>query len=34
MSEFGACISGEACFHEIRTFAEAADNYLVGWAYW
>jgi endoglycosylceramidase len=34
ITEFGACSNTEACFNEITSFADAADENLVSWAYW
>ena len=34
MSEFGACMDSQECAREVRQLANAADDHLVGWAYW
>lgn len=34
ITEFGACFTDEACTQEIQNVATAADDNLVGWAYW
>jgi hypothetical protein len=34
ISEFGACLTEQACTQEITQVADASDAHLVGWAYW
>ena len=34
VTEFGACSSSKACYHEMVGFEKAADKYLTSWAYW
>jgi endoglycosylceramidase len=34
ITEFGACSNTQACFNEITSFANAADENLLSWAYW
>jgi endoglycosylceramidase len=34
ISEFGACFNTQACYNEISSLADAADQYLTSWAYW
>lgn len=34
ITEFGACSSSEACYQEMKTFTEVAENHFVSWAYW
>jgi len=34
ISEFGACFTEGPCTQEINQVAQAADEQLVGWAYW
>jgi len=34
ISEFGACLTEQACTTEITQVADASDAHLVGWAYW
>lgn len=34
ITEFGACLTEEACTQEISQVTSLADEYLVGWAYW
>lgn len=34
ITEFGACFNTQACFNEISSLADAADEYLNSWAYW
>ena len=34
ITEFGACLTEEACSQEINLVGDVSDDYLVGWAYW
>jgi endoglycosylceramidase len=34
LTEFGACKNSEACFNEITSVGDAADENLVSWTYW
>ena len=34
ITEFGACLTDGPCQQEITQVADAADEHLVGWAYW
>lgn len=34
ISEFGACTNSIGCYTEISSVADAADAYLLSWAYW
>jgi endoglycosylceramidase len=34
VTEFGACSDSDACYNEMEAFLEAAENFLISWAYW
>jgi len=34
LTEFGACKNSEACFNEITSVGDAADENLISWTYW
>lgn len=34
ITEFGACSDSEACYYEMEGFVEAAEEFMVSWAYW
>jgi endoglycosylceramidase len=34
ITEFGACSNSDACYYEIAGFAQAAEEFMVSWAYW
>jgi endoglycosylceramidase len=34
VSEFGACSDSEACYYEMEAFVQAAEEFLISWAYW
>lgn len=34
ITEFGACLTEDACTQEISQVADVSDDYMVGWAYW
>lgn len=34
ITEFGACSDSEACYHEMKSFVEVAEEHSVSWTYW
>ena len=34
VTEFGACSDSEACYYEMEGFVQAAEEFLISWAYW